>query len=148
MEKNESIKEVIKLMRKIDRTRRQYELDTWMDLPLSIAQLKSLFFISNHGSTNLGNLAAALHVTSTNTTGIIDRLVKQGLVSRTEDERDRRMLLLKATPEGEALVTKLREKRHSYLTASLGLMTSDDIVTLQKGLAAFIAATEQSEEQH
>ena len=78
MEKLELIREIIELQRKVDRARRQYELDVWMALPLTIAQLKSLFFISNQGSTNLGKLAAALGVTPTNTTGIVDRLVKQG----------------------------------------------------------------------
>jgi DNA-binding MarR family transcriptional regulator len=134
MDKAELIKEIIKLQKKIDRARRQYELDVWMNLPITIGQLKSLFFISNQGSTNLGKLAAALRVTSTNTTGIIDRLVKQGLVSRTEDAQDRRMLLLRVTEEGERLVTQLREKRRDYRVQVMTRMNIEELTTLAQGL--------------
>jgi DNA-binding MarR family transcriptional regulator len=61
---------------------------------LNITQLKGLFFISDRGTTTPGKLAVALGVTPTNMTGIIDRLVRRDLVSRTEDARDRRSISL------------------------------------------------------
>jgi len=139
------ITEIIELQRKIDRARRQYELDVWMSLPLTIAQLKSLFFINNQGSTNSGKLAAALGVTPTNVTGIIDRLVKQGLVSRTEDVQDRRMLLLQVTGRGEELVAKLRERRMGYFSEVLACFSVDELATLAQGLNLLAKATEASE---
>jgi DNA-binding MarR family transcriptional regulator len=145
MEKAELIREIIELQRKVDRARRQYGLDVWMSLPLTIAQLKSLVFISNQGSTNLGKLAAALKVTPTNTTGIIDRLVKQGLVSRTDNPENRRMLLLRPTRKGEELLAKLRERRRGYLSEVLERMTIDELAALATGLAALVKAAEASE---
>lgn len=139
------IKEIVKLQRKVDRARRQYELDVWMGLPLTMAQLKSLFFISNQGSTNSGKLAAALGVTPTNVTGIIDRLVKQGLVSRTEDMQDRRVLLLQATGTGEKLVAKLRERRRSYLSEVLARLSVDELATLAQGINLLARAAEARE---
>lgn len=136
------ITEIIELQRKVDRARRQYELDVWMGLPLTMAQLKSLFFINNQGSTNSGKLAAALGVTPTNVTGIIDRLVKQGLVSRTEDVQDRRMLLLQATGRGEELVAKLRERRRGYLSEVLARFSVDELATLAQGFNLLAKATE------
>jgi DNA-binding MarR family transcriptional regulator len=115
MHKSDLIKQIIELQRKVDRARRQHELEVWMDLPLTMAQLKSLFFISNHGSTTSGKLANALKVTPTNVTGIIDRLIKQDLVKRDNSAEDRRVLLLKTTTRGEELVTRLREVRRGYL---------------------------------
>jgi DNA-binding MarR family transcriptional regulator len=147
MEKVELITQIIELQRKADRVRRQYELDVWMGLPLTIAQLKSLFFIRNQGSTNLGTLAAALGVTPTNTTGIIDRLVKQGLVSRTENPENRRMLLLRVTDKGEELVAKLRERRRSYLSEVLQSMSVDELTTLAQGLASLVKAAEAQERE-
>ena len=142
MEKAELVREIIELQRKVDRARRQRELGPWMDLPLTIAQLKSLFFISNQGSTNLGNLAAALGVTPTNTTGIVDRLVKKKLVSRNEDAQDRRMLLLQATTKGEELVTNLRDRRRGHMSEVLALMSMDELVTLAQGLTSLVKANE------
>ena len=136
------IAEIIRLQRKVDRAWRQYQLNAWMDLPLTMAQLKSLFFISNQGTTHSGKLAAALGVTPTNVTGIIDRLVKQGLVSRTEDPQDRRVILLKATGKGEELVSKLRERRRSYLSGILERLSVAELAALAKGLSLLAGAAE------
>ena len=111
MAKKEIINEMIELQRRVDRDRRQYELNAWMDLNLSIGQLKSLFFISNKGTTSLGKLAAALRVTPTNTTGIVNRLLKRKLITRTGSPDDRRVLFLRTTPLGEELIAGLRQKR-------------------------------------
>ncbi len=139
------IKEIIELQRRVGRAQRQYELDVWMGLPLTMPQLKSLFFINNQGSTNSGKLAAALGVTPTNVTGIIDRLVKQGLVSRTEDIQDRRMFLLQATTRGEELVAKLRERRRGYLSEVLARLSLDELATLAQGLNSLVKAAEAHE---
>jgi len=44
MVKQEIVEELIELQRKIDRDRRQYELDAWMSLNLGIGQLKNPVF--------------------------------------------------------------------------------------------------------
>jgi DNA-binding MarR family transcriptional regulator len=146
METTELIGEILKLQRRIDRARRQYQLDIWMSLPLTMAQLKCLFFISNQGSTNSKKLAKALGVTPTNITGIIDRLVKQGLVSRTEDAQDRRMLVLKATVKGEGLVTSLRERKRSLFSKALAYMSTDELTALYQGLTSLAKVVEAHEE--
>ena len=145
MDKLEQINHIIELQRVLDRTRRQYELDVWMDLPLTIGQLKSLFFIRNQGSTNLAKLATALRVTPTNTTGIVDRLVKQGLISRTENPEDRRMFILRPTRKGEELVTRLRTRRRDYLVEVLGYMSMEELASLSNGLASLIKVIETQE---
>jgi DNA-binding MarR family transcriptional regulator len=145
MKKTKLVQAIIELQRMVDRTRRQYELDIWMSLRLSIAQLKSLFFICNQGSTNMSALAAALRVTPTNTTGIVDRLVKQGFVSRSENALDRRMQSLRTTPKGEDLVEKLRERRRGFMSDLLGRMSASDLSALAKGFTALAEVMEAHE---
>ena len=107
--------------------------------------MKCLFFISNHGTTNFKKLAAALKVTPANLTGVIDRLVDQGLVSRTENPEDRRMMLLKLTEKGEALVTELRERRVSYLSKALRGLTPEELTVITRGLDLLARAVEAEE---
>ncbi len=145
MDKTELISRINQLQRKVDRAQRRSTTDVWMTLPLTIAQVKSLFFITNHGSSTSGKLAEALGVTPTNITGIVDRLVKQGLVSRTENPDDRRMQLLRATEKGEELVAGLRERRRGYMTEVLGRMTEDDLAVLARGLSLLVEAIEDGE---
>jgi MarR family transcriptional regulator, organic hydroperoxide resistance regulator len=143
MEKTTLIQEIIELQRKVDRYRRGTETDAWMNLPpVTMPQLKSLFFISNQGSTSLGKLAAALGVTPANVTGIVDRLVEHKLITRVENARDRRMLILRTTEQGEEIVANLRERKRSYLSKTLSDLSSDELTSLCRGLASLVKVME------
>jgi len=150
MEIADLIAEIMELQRKFDRARRQNEVDIWMSLPITMAQLKCLFFISNQGSTNSRKLAEALRVTPTNITGIIDRLVQQGLVNRARDAQDRRIVVLKATTKGKRLVDNLRERKRSHLSKVLAYMSKDELTTLYRGLTFLneAIAAEENSNQH
>ncbi len=142
MEKDTLINAVIKLHRRVNQALRQTNQDAWMQLSLTVPQVKSLFFITNHGSTNFKNLATALKVTPSNLTGVIDRLVEQGLVSRKENPEDRRMMLLKATSKGEELVSDLRERRISHLSQALTELSPEELNTIVRGLTLLARVTE------
>ncbi len=140
MVKKELIDELIELQRRIDRDRRHDELDAWLRLNLGIGQLKSLFFISNRGSTSLGKLAAALKVTPTNTTGIVDRLLERKLITRKESPDDRRVLVLRTTTRGEALVNELRQKRKERMTEIFSRLTDEQAEIVAQALKFMIEA--------
>ena len=140
MSEEQLVNKLIELQRATDRARRQQELDLWMDLPLTIAQLKCLFFISNNENTTSGKLAVALRVTPTNVTGIIDRLEKQEMVSRAGDPQDRRATILRITGKGTDLVSRLRSGRTVYLSQVFSRMSQENRTLLARGLEAFIKA--------
>jgi DNA-binding MarR family transcriptional regulator len=145
MDRQELIAQVIELHQRLNRALRQYRPEAWIGLNLTIAQLKSLVFIDHEGCTNFRKLAAALEVTPSNLTGIVDRLVDQGLVSRQENPDDRRVLLLRTTEEGKAVLAKLSEKRASHLTEILADLSSEELTSLGQALATFCAAAEAHE---
>src|SRR5918997_6478114 len=57
---------------------------------LTLTQIKILMLLSRHGNVSGGELAGLLGVGLAALSGMIDRLVSQDLVARTEDLRDRR----------------------------------------------------------
>jgi DNA-binding MarR family transcriptional regulator len=140
MVKKEMIGELVELQRRIDRDRRQYELDAWMRLHLGIGQLKTLFFISNRGATTTGKLATALKVTPTNVTGIIDRLLEKNLITRTGDPDDRRVLLLRTTPQGDELVAELRQKRRERMIELFTRLSDEEAAIVAQGLKIMVKA--------
>ena len=142
MDRAELTKEIIELQRRLNRDMRRYTLDAWMELNLTIPQLKSLFFIANRGSTNFTKLASALGVTPSNVTGIVDRLVEQGLVSRQENPEDRRMLMLRVTDKGEAIIANLRERRASHISEILTHLSLEELNSVFKGLGLLVQAAE------
>jgi DNA-binding MarR family transcriptional regulator len=139
------IAEMIDLQRRVDRDRRQYELDAWMRLHLGIGQVKALFFISNRGSTTTGKLAAVLKVTPTNVTGIVDRLLEKKLITRTSDPDDRRVLVLRTTSQGEELVAELRQKRKERMTEIFSRFTEEEAKTVLQALKILAKAIEIGE---
>jgi MarR family transcriptional regulator, organic hydroperoxide resistance regulator len=122
--------------------------DSWLSLNLTIAQLKSLFFISFEGTTNSKNLATALGVTPPNVTGIIDRMVEHGLVSREYNQQNRRMQLLKLTPKGDNLVNELKARKTNYLSNLLERLDIEDLKALIKGMNSLVKAAEKSQVTH
>jgi len=148
MDKTKLIEEIIQLQQQIGHAKGQYIPEAWLDLSLTIGQLKSLFFIDFEGSTNFKKLATALGVTPPNVTGIVDHLVERGLVSREENPEDRRMLLLKITDKGEALLAKLRESRITHMSDILSQLSLEELSALAKGLSALASSDEYSKEKH
>jgi MarR family transcriptional regulator, organic hydroperoxide resistance regulator len=148
-DKNELINRVTELQASLARYIHDEENpDSWLSLNLTIAQLKSLFFISFEGTTNSKNLATALGVTPPNVTGIIDRMVEHGLVSREYNQQNRRMQLLKLTPEGDNLVTELKARKTSYFSNLLERLDIEDLKALIRGMSSLVKAAEKNQVTH
>jgi DNA-binding MarR family transcriptional regulator len=142
MNRAELTEEIIQLQRQVSHTMAQYVPEAWINLSLTISQLKSLFFIESESGTNFRKLAAALGVTPPDVTRIVDRLVEQGLVSRRENPEDRRMLLLQTTKKGKALLASLRDSRTAHLSHILARLSTEELTTIAQGLTALVRAAE------
>jgi MarR family transcriptional regulator, organic hydroperoxide resistance regulator len=134
------IKEIVHLEAKLSQIIGPPHHKAWMELELTIGQVKSLFYLQHEGSTNLGQLATALEVTPPNVTGIIERLVEQGLVSRTENPENRRMLMVQLTEKGRDLIMKLHDSGSGMMSLLLNRLSVADLQALVQGITAIINA--------
>ena len=89
--------------------------DPWLAVELTMPQLKVLFRLNAQGPSRVGALARALHVTLPTMTGILDRLVEQGLIRREEAPTDRRLVISRLTAAGDELVDQLQAASRSRL---------------------------------
>jgi MarR family transcriptional regulator, organic hydroperoxide resistance regulator len=142
MENNKLIEEFLTLQQQSDTALKRFSPEPWIELNLTIAQLKSLFFIMSKEKTNFKKLAEALGVTPPNVTGIVDRLVEQDLVSRTENPQDRRIMLLQVTEKGRSLLNNLRENRINQMTQVLARLSQDELSSLIMGFTALVKAAQ------
>jgi MarR family transcriptional regulator, organic hydroperoxide resistance regulator len=140
MEKTALINEIIELQRQSNRVMGHFAAEPWIELGLTIAQLKSLFYIVDKEKTSFKKLAEALRVTPPNVTGIIDRLVEQGLVSRTENPEDRRIMLLQPTQKAQNLLNTLKENRTNHMMKILDNLSFEELSCLMQGLYALVKA--------
>lgn len=86
---------------------------------LTRMQLFVLHLLERQGDAAMGQVACALHCDASNVTGIVDRLVASGLVSRQELASDRRTKTLQLTPKGKKIIAAL----NAELPARLGCDT-------------------------
>jgi DNA-binding MarR family transcriptional regulator len=143
--KEELIAQITEAQRRMNRVIRERTLDSWVKLNLTIPQLKSLFYISRHGRVNLSGLASGIRVTPANVTGIVDRLVEQGLLTRTPDTDDRRVSWLSVTDKGKTLINDLREGRAQEMRRILDKLTEEELSIVARSFELVARAAEISE---
>lgn len=136
---------IIELNRRVNRAIRERTPDSWAKLNLTIAQLKSLFYISRHGKVNSSGLASGIQVTPANVTGIVDRLVEQGLLTRTADADDRRVSWLTVTDKGKTLINDLREGKAQEMRRILDKLTEEELAIVAHGFELVARAAEVSQ---
>ncbi|WP_049566243.1 MarR family winged helix-turn-helix transcriptional regulator [Nonomuraea sp. SBT364] len=74
---------------------------------LTMRQLKVIMLVAVNGSATGQDLAHHLGVALATVTGLVDRLVAHGLVSRHEDPHDRRVRRVELTDAGAKLVEEI-----------------------------------------
>jgi len=111
----------------------------WLQLDLTMAQLKGLFALAD-GPMTIGQLADALGSGKPAASILVERLVQLGLVERAEDALDRRRTIARVTARGEELVARLRQGGRERLRTWLSRLGDDDLAALVQGLRALAAA--------
>jgi DNA-binding MarR family transcriptional regulator len=99
---------------------------------LSPARLSALSVVVFGGPLALGRLAAAEQVRPPTMTRIVSGLEEDGLVRREPDARDRRSVVVAATPKGSRLLQRARRKRIENLVGLLGSLGEGEIGTLEE----------------
>ena len=147
MDKKEAINEILELQRRINQAIIPYAIDSWREMDVPLAQLKSLLIIAVKGGTNFSALAQDLKVTPGDVTGIIERMVGQGLVSREPSSEDRRIIWLQATDKGRDLLANLMESQTRHMVHILEYMNLEDLKSLLRGLSGFIHAVGEHQKE-
>src|SRR5207244_3226213 len=81
------------------------------DLDLTMVQLGALLLLDAEGERTIGEMAAELGRSVSAASRLLDQLVRRGLVTRREDEHDRRAKRLAITEAGHALVARIERRR-------------------------------------
>lgn len=108
----------------------------WLDVDLSLPQLKALFALQHMGAVRVGEIAHVLALSPNATTSVLDKLEHQGLVVRRADPADRRAVLVDLAAEGREQVARLQSANVASLGDLLQQLSMDELEALQRGMAA------------
>ncbi|MDW8267807.1 MAG: MarR family transcriptional regulator [Anaerolineae bacterium] len=107
---------------------------------LTVPQFYTLITLINlGGSATMGTLSRELNQVSATMTGIVDRLVREGLVERSRSNEDRRAVLVTLTPRGYEIVEKAWAQSLNALDRMLSQMSDSERELAVKLLDALMA---------
>ena len=111
---------------------RQEALAPEGDAELGPTVTAALATVEAHGPLTPSELAERERVRRPTATRIINRLAGDGLVERSADPEDGRSSLVVASPEGAALLRRLRRRKNEYLAQRLEELDGDDLRALER----------------
>ena len=119
----------------------------WMELDLTLAQLRTLLVLAEEGPMVIGQIAHRLGIGLSTGGHLVDRLVQAGLAERAEDIGDRRRTMAQLTPKGEDLYMRLLNRTH-HLQSLLQRMHEDELLVLSQGLQAIHRVVEEENREN
>jgi DNA-binding MarR family transcriptional regulator len=138
-ERQAIIEDIIKSQQNILRAIVALTPSVWMNLDLSMAQLKTLMALYNCGALPIGQIAEILGIGQPTASHLVDRLVQTQLVLRTEDPLDRRRTLAQLSPSGEELAERINQVRFGPLRRWLAQLDDAALAAFHHGSRALVA---------
>lgn len=105
---------------------------------LTGSQMWAIKVIAEASSIKPSELAKRMYLHPATVVGLIDRLVKKGLVSRTRSEEDRRIVEISLTESGKGLLAFSPEVTQGILARGLENLPQEKIVTVADGLQELV----------
>ncbi|HLI72023.1 MAG TPA: MarR family transcriptional regulator [Ktedonobacteraceae bacterium] len=134
--------EVLKQWQALGRAFKATTDPCWMELDLTLAQLRTLLVLAEEGPLVIGQIAHRLGVGLSTGGHLVDRLVQAGLAMRAEDSGDRRRTMARLTSKGEDLYMRLLN-RTQHLQSLLQRMREDELIVLLQSLQAMQRVIEE-----
>jgi DNA-binding MarR family transcriptional regulator len=79
----------------------------WLTSDLTVAQLRVLLVLYTEGSSRMSSIASSIGIAVSTATGIVDNLVRKGLVIRGTDPEDRRVVICTLSSQGQETINRL-----------------------------------------
>lgn len=110
---------------------------------ISIAGFQVLALLEMDGPTPMGRLADELGVALPNATGIAARMADRGLIQRSQDPSDRRVVLVSLTVAGRGVIEEMEAARRERMTRLLGELDNTQQRRLLQAVRDLHAAAER-----
>ena len=99
----------------------------WLSSDLTVAQLRVLLLLHAAGPSRMSSIASSIGTALSTATGIMDNLVKKGMVLREADPHDRRLVICGLSPEGVELISRLWKMGQAQMERLLEGLTLEQL---------------------
>ncbi len=113
---------------------------------LSMSQVNAMFHIKHGDSSGVTDIGEHLGITSAAASQMLERLVQQGYILRSENPADRRIKRLDLTSEGKQLVRESIRARQQWWDDLAALMSPQEQETVTQAMNLLIEKVDQLEQ--
>lgn len=113
-------------------------------LGVSMAQLHIMYTLQRAGEMTMSHLADVLNVSLSNATGLIDRLEERGFIERHRVPTDRRIVLVRVTPAGEAILGEVDALSDELFRSVLGRLPPTQLRAVAHAMSALREAVDST----
>lgn len=118
-------------------------LEVWEELGLTMSQLRVLHLLNRTRFALAGTVAEVLKVRPSTATGIVDRLVRQGLVDRQRDPEDRRCVRIYLTENGREVIGDIRQRNQALLARLFQRFSAEQLAMIGRSFELITQEGEQ-----
>lgn len=115
----------------------------FLEIAISMPQAKLLYLLSAGGELHMSALVHRLGVSLSTISGLVDKVVDQGLATRREDPADRRQVVVGLTPAGHDFIDRFRELNARQMRELLDLLDDVDLARVRDAMTALAVAADR-----
>jgi len=115
----------------------------FLEIAVTMPQAKLLYLLGATGDLHMSEIVARLGVSLSTVSGLVDRVVDQGLAARREAPADRRQVVVSLTPKGTEFIDRFRELNARQMRELLELLDDHALAQVRDALAALARAADQ-----
>jgi len=103
------------------------DVPDWVAQDLTFGQMRILFLLSKHGPSPISRVAEWLGVGLSSASGVVDRVERHGLVTRSHRRDDRRVVECDLTDKGRRLIEDIGGMRREMLNEIVGVLSDEEL---------------------
>lgn len=115
------------------------QMEEWAEIDLTLPQLRALGYLGERAQ-RMGDIAAFLGSSVSSATSLIERLVAKGLIARSQDPDDRRVVLCQLTATGRATIERVWRMQRMRLELFAEVLTVEELAQLVAALEVLSSA--------
>jgi len=142
---SQRVNDIIEAYLDLGNATRVASLPNWITTDMTLSQLKAIIMLEFYGPMTVSELARRLGVGNPAASLLVQQLVEQELVERSEDSQDRRRTYVRPTARGSGLIASRREQIKLSLGRWLNRLDEEDLISLHRGLSALLRITQAEE---
>jgi DNA-binding MarR family transcriptional regulator len=113
------------------------------EIELTVPQMVTLFAIRSAGTCRMSELAEITQQSAGTLTGIVDRLIDEGLVGRVRDAGDRRVVQVTLSGRGEERLARVEQARREEMERMLQQFSLEQLAELGGLLGLLLSGVQE-----